>query len=72
MTQVCECCGRTKDCRLGFCWDCAESESVIEDGTDMRDKEPPLQEGMSKSMSKLKYILNKYIKQVNGNFIANQ
>jgi hypothetical protein len=35
MTGQCICCGRTQDLRLGACWDCAEAESVIEDGTDM-------------------------------------
>ena len=61
MKQECKCCGRTEDCRMGFCWDCVESESAIEDGTDMYDKEIPKLEGSSKSMSIVKYIINKYL-----------
>ena len=38
MTGECKSCGKNKDLRLGHCWDCAEAESIIEDGTDMRDK----------------------------------
>jgi hypothetical protein len=45
---------------MGFCWDCVESESVIVEGVDMYDKEVPSIEGLSKSMSKLQYILKKY------------
>ena len=62
MTGQCICCGRTQELRLGVCWDCAEAESVIEDGTDMRDVAPPKIEGLSMSMSKLQYILRKYMK----------
>ena len=62
MTGQCICCGRTQDLRLGACWDCAEAESVIEDGTDMRDVAPPKIEGLSTSMSKLQYIIRKYMK----------
>lgn len=61
MKGQCKCCGRTSDLRFGACWDCAECESVIEDGTDMRDVPPPKIEGLSPSMSKLQYILRKYM-----------
>jgi len=61
MKGQCICCGRTQDLRLGSCWDCAEAESVIEDGTDMRNVAPQKIEGLSTSMSKLQYILRKYI-----------
>ena len=61
MTGQCNCCGRIKDLRLGSCWDCADSESIIEDGTDMYDVVPSKIEGMSISMSKLQYILRKYM-----------
>lgn len=61
MTGQCNCCGRTQDLRLGSCWDCANSESIIEEGTDMYDESPPKIEGMSTSMSKLQFILRKYI-----------
>lgn len=61
MNGQCKCCGRKQDLRLGFCFDCAECESIIEEGSDMYDKLPPKIEGMSMSMSKLKHILKKYI-----------
>jgi hypothetical protein len=60
MTQKCKCCGRTKDTRMGFCFDCVECESVIVNGLTMFDEEIPKIEGVSKSMSKLFYILEKY------------
>jgi hypothetical protein len=56
----CKCCNRDLDLRFGFCFDCAETESVLEEGVDMYDKEIPKQEGMSTSMSKVQYILKKY------------
>ena len=60
MNGICRCCEQQRDLRLGYCFDCAECESIIEDGTDMYDKEPPHIEGQSKSMDKLKYILHKF------------
>jgi len=60
MSSECNCCGRTAELRLGFCWDCVESESVIREGLDMYDEAPPKLEGLSQSMSNLKYILKKY------------
>lgn len=62
MTGQCICCGRILYLRFGYCFDCADSESVIEDGTDMYDVAIPEIEGLSKSMSKLQYILRKYMK----------
>ena len=56
----CQCCKREEELRLGFCWDCANAESIIEEGLDMYDKEITKQEGMSTSMSKLQYILKLY------------
>lgn len=60
MTNECKCCGRVTDTRMGYCYDCVECESVIEEGVDMYDKEIPRLKGTSLSMSKLKYILGKY------------
>jgi len=62
MTGKCNCCGRTKDLRLGSCWDCANCESVIADGTDMYEKPIPETEGLSTHMNKVKYIIDKYKK----------
>jgi hypothetical protein len=56
----CKCCERDFDTRFGFCFDCAESESVIHKGKDMYDDDIEKREGMSMSMSKLRYILEKY------------
>lgn len=62
MTANCKCCGRHLDTRMGYCFDCAEAESIIVEGVDMYDKEIPVIEGMTKGMSKLQHILRKYIK----------
>ena len=56
----CKCCKRDKDLRMGYCFDCVESESVIVEGVDMYDDEIPKLEGLSNGMSKLNYILKKY------------
>lgn len=34
----CEICGKDNETRLGACWNCAEAESIISDGTDMYEK----------------------------------
>jgi hypothetical protein len=60
MKEECKCCGKIAELRMGFCWDCVESESVMLEGVDMNDNTPPKLEGMSQSMSNLRYILNKY------------
>ena len=60
MKEECKCCGKIAELRMGFCWDCVESESVMLEGVDMNDNAPPKLEGMSQSMSNLRYILNKY------------
>jgi hypothetical protein len=56
----CKCCERDLDTRLGFCFACAECESVIQEGKNMWDEDIEKREGMSMSMSKLRYILEKY------------
>ena len=56
----CKCCNREKELRMGYCFDCVEAESVIVDGTNMYDEEITTVEGLSKGMSKLRYILKKY------------
>ena len=61
MTGNCKCCGRNADLRMGFCFACVEAESVLVNGVDMYDQEIPKREGLSNSMSKLQYILSKYI-----------
>ncbi len=38
MTSRCANCGRIRDLRMGHCFDCVESESIIADGTDMSDE----------------------------------
>ncbi len=56
----CICCKRKKKLRFGFCFDCAEAESIIVDGVDMFDNEIPKVEGLNTHMSKVHYILNLY------------
>jgi hypothetical protein len=56
----CKCCERELDLRFGFCFDCADAESVIVEGVDMYDNEITREEGMSMSMSKVKWILKKF------------
>ncbi len=59
----CKCCNREQELRMGFCFDCIESESVIQEGVDMYGTEIPKKEGLTIGISKLQYILQKYIKQ---------
>jgi hypothetical protein len=56
----CKCCEREMELRLGFCFDCANAESVIYENMDMWGDQITKEEGMSTSMSKLKYILKKF------------
>jgi hypothetical protein len=63
----CKCCNREQELRMGFCWDCVESEAVIVEGLDMHDNEIPKQEGLTTTMSKVQYILKKYIKGIENN-----
>ncbi len=56
----CKCCKRDKELRLGFCFDCANGESIITEGVDMYDNEIAKIEGLSKDLSKLQHILKLY------------
>jgi hypothetical protein len=56
----CKCCNREQDLRFGFCFDCANAESIITEGVDMWDEEVTKEEGMSIILSKLKKILTIY------------
>ncbi len=56
----CKCCEREIELRLGYCFDCANAESVILDGTDMYDREIPREQDLPMSMAKVKYILKKF------------
>ena len=60
MTGICKCCNRQQDLRLGICMDCADCESIIEEGLDRHYKEPVKIEGYSTSMAKLRYVLEKF------------
>jgi len=57
----CKCCKREKELRMGYCLNCVEAESIIQDGTDMYDNEIPVEDVLTKGMSKLKHILKNYI-----------
>lgn len=56
----CKCCNQEKDLRIGVCFDCATAESIIEEGVDMYDEEIPHVDSLSKSLSKVQYILKLY------------
>ncbi len=56
----CRCCSREKELRYGFCFDCADAESIIVEGVDMWDNKIEKQEGMSMALSKLQHILKIY------------
>jgi hypothetical protein len=60
--NCCKCCGRESDTRMGYCWDCVESEAAMIEFTDMYDNPIPLIDGLTKGMSLLQFILKKYIK----------
>lgn len=60
----CKCCKREKELRMGYCFDCVEAESIIQEGVDMYDQEIPKKENLSLGMSKLQHILKNYI-QIN-------
>ena len=56
----CECCGREEDLRMGYCFDCAEAQTIIVDGTDMYDKGLPDDlKTESKSMDKVRFLIRK-------------
>lgn len=38
MNRECKSCGKKAELRFGHCWECAEAESIIDEGKDMRDK----------------------------------
>lgn len=58
----CKVCGRNLSLRLGVCFDCAESESIMVNGLDMFDKPVPMVfPGNSKELNRLKAILDKYM-----------
>ena len=56
----CKCCNKKdKDLRFGFCFDCAEAESIIANGLDMDDEKLPKEEGFSPHMMKVKHLIKK-------------
>jgi hypothetical protein len=46
--------------RMQYCFECVDAESVIFEGVNMWDQIIPKEDGMTTSMSKLKYILKKF------------
>ena len=56
----CRCCNREQELRLGFCFDCANAESIMVEGVDMYDKKILKEEGLSFALTKLKHILKLY------------
>ena len=56
----CKCCEREMELRMQYCFECVDVESVIFEGVNMLDQIIPREDGMTTSMSKLKYILKKF------------
>jgi len=56
----CKCCEREMELRMQYCFECVDAESVIFEGVNMWDQTIPREDGMTTSMSKLKYILKKF------------
>jgi hypothetical protein len=56
----CKCCEREMELRMQYCFECVDAESVIFEGVNMWDQIIPKEDGMTTSMSKLKYILKKF------------
>ena len=56
----CRICHSPQELRMGVCWNCAEAESIILDGTDMDDNGPKGTDGPARTaMDKLNFILDK-------------
>lgn len=51
----CQVCNKNGETRLGVCFDCAEAESIIADGSDMHDNK--IKDGHISSMDKLKWLV---------------
>ena len=39
--SVCEMCGKSRDLRMGWCWDCATAQNIIHIGQDMHGDDDP-------------------------------
>lgn len=57
--EGCLCCHRDMDLRMGYCWDCAEMQSVFIDGTDMYDNAIKTADNEPESITRLRYIINR-------------
>lgn len=55
----CLVCNKKKELREGVCFDCAEAENIIADGTDMYDKTIESIPGYSVHLTKLKFLISK-------------
>jgi hypothetical protein len=56
----CRVCEEDRELRLGVCFDCAEFESLIADGTDMRDNPVKKQIEGSGALNILYAIIQRY------------
>lgn len=58
--NICEMCGKSEDLRMGFCFDCAEAQSILVDGCDMyEDDENTVKFPVKEVNERLKKIINK-------------
>ena len=62
MTGECKTCGKIADLRLDHCWNCVEAESILSEGTDMRDNGVSIdgeQRPARTAMEKLRFLIQK-------------
>ena len=57
--MICKFCGKDKALRLGGCFDCADAESIIEEGTDMWGQGMENGEPATSAGQKLKLLINR-------------
>jgi hypothetical protein len=56
----CSCCKKNKELRFGVCFDCADAETIIDEGLDMYDKGLDESDEPAKSpLSKVKLLIQK-------------
>lgn len=59
--MTCTICNQERQCRSGVCFDCAEAESIIQEGVDMYNDGPDHlnRRPALKSMDRLKFLIQK-------------
>ena len=61
--DVCVMCGKERDLRMGWCWDCAEAQNILATGLDMyasdEDEEKAVKFPIKEVNERLKLLINK-------------